>query len=124
MKKSLIPVSVLLLIVACVSFAQTAPVAEEINIKISPHILILKSQSVWVTVHTNLPYSLVVPNTVELNDIPADLTKSDDRGNLVAKFHSSKIKPIVSVPLATLTLTGEKTDGADFFGSDTIEVKE
>lgn len=96
---------------------------EIINIKISPNTLVMRSPGTWVTVHADIPYSVVVGATVELNGIPAGLTKADDCGNLVAKFTQTEVKAIVAAPSATLTLTGTTVNGVDFAGTDTISVK-
>ena len=126
MKKLLPPTLMLLLAVACVCFAQTAP-DDEITIQIAPHTLVLKSPGIWVTVHADILYSTVDRTSVCLDNgfsyIPAFSTKRDDCGNLVAKFLIDDIKAIVSPPKQTLKLTGLTKDGAAFFGEDTMTVK-
>ena len=96
---------------------------EPVNIKISPNTIILESDVAWVTVHTNIPLSRVDCSTLVLNDIPVAWTKADAKGNLVAKFHHSKVEEIVEPPQATLTLAGATKDGVLFSGSDTIAVR-
>ena len=102
---------------------QNAADSEAIQIKISPNTIILGSDVVWVTVHTNIPLSKVDCSTLELNDIRVAWTKADAKGNLVAKFHYSKVEAIVQPPQATLTLTGVTKDGVLFSGSDTVAVR-
>jgi hypothetical protein len=103
---------------------QYAAATETVNIKISPNTIILGSDVVWVTVHTNIPLSKVNCSTLALNDIPVAWTKADAKGNLVAKFHYAKVEEIVEPPQALLTLTGATKDGILFSGSDTVAVRE
>ena len=103
--------------------AGTASDVEAVTIKISPGTLALRSTGTWVTVHADIPYSQVVGSTVELEGIAAALTKADDCGDLVAKFHQADVKAIVAPPSATLTLTGMTVAGTPFAGTDTIRVK-
>ena len=100
-----------------------AAATEVVNIKISPNTIILGSDVVWVTVHTNIPLSKVDCSTLALNHIPVAWTKADAKGNLVAKFHYSKVEEIVEPPQAILTLTGVTKDGILFSGSDTVAVR-
>ena len=93
-----------------------------IDITVSPNTLVMGSQGVWVTVHADIRYSTVAGMTVTLNDVPVDFTKSDNRGELVAKFQIDTIKSIVSPPSAELTLSGLTKDGVAFSGTDTIRV--
>ncbi len=110
-----------------IAFANTGQEPIGIEIQIAPATLNLNLDRPSVTVHTSLMYSVVDNSTLKLNDIPADSTFADDRGNLVARFNSTKVKAIVTgeidVPYeATLNLTGEKKDGTSFTGSDTVRV--
>ena len=127
MKRSLVPLS---LLVVCVAVGLLAVDAlswhlegEGVQIAISPQSFVLKSPDTWVTVHTNLSLGAVDRDTVELSGVPASLTKADSRGNLVAKFHPAAIAAIVEPPEATLTLTGLMENGTPFSGSDTIAVR-
>jgi len=94
-----------------------------VNIKVSPHVIALRSKSTWVTVHVDIPYSRVAVSTVTLNGVSARLCFADDRGDLVAKFSAAKIKAIVSPPKATLVLSGATKDEVPFSGSETVAVK-
>ena len=125
MKKLWMPV-----LMVCVSagFLVAGPVggggdADSVQIVISPKNLVMSSRVDWVTVHTNLAIGIVARQTVELNGIPAALTKADSTGNLVAKFDVKAVKAIVAPPTATLTLTGVLLNGQEFAASDTISVK-
>ena len=97
----------------------------QIEITVSPKVLVLGSAAVWVTVHTDMRFSAVDVDTVglTLNGVPVTIIKSDARGYLVAKFNSEQVKDIVDVPDATLTLTGATADGVEFSGTDTIAVR-
>ena len=106
------------------STAPTAAFADtEIYIKVSPHVIVLESDGTWITVHTNIPYGQVETSSVALNGLPADRTKSDLKGYLVAKFDQAAVKAIVAPPEAMLELTGLKTDGEAFSGSEVVEVR-
>lgn len=95
-----------------------------VAIQISPQVLILGVQGEWVTVHTDLPYSLVAASSVALSDVPIDVAYADAQGNFVAKFDQADIKSIVQPGAVTLTLTGWTKDGDAFAGSQTITVNE
>ncbi len=94
-----------------------------LGVAVSPQTLILNAdQGGSVTVHTDIPYSLVAVNTLALNGMPVSTTKADDRGCLVAFFPERTIESIVAPPSAVLTLTGAYRDGVLFAGSDTVTV--
>ena len=95
----------------------------EVSIQVSPHVIVLESLGTWITVHTNIPYGQVETSSVALNSVPAELTKSDLKGYLVAKFDQADIKAKVAPPEALLELTGLKTDGEAFSGSEAVEVR-
>lgn len=95
---------------------------EEIAIVISPSTLNLDSAGEWVTVHAEIPFSVVDDASVELNGIPVEATFADNRGELVAKFLIGDVKEIVEPGLVTLTLAGTTIDGGPFSGTDTIRV--
>jgi len=107
-----------------------------IEIKCSPAVVNLNSRAGgnWMTVHTDLPF----PGegfSVEamLNEeLPAKVIKSDDCGDLVAKFELSALKAgladlpqgTVAVELKlTVTITDEETGEAEIYeGFDTVRV--
>jgi hypothetical protein len=100
-------------------------VAEEVLITVSPATIVLGcDKGSLVTVHTDIPLSVVDRGSVELNGIAALYTKSDNRGNLVGKFDQAAIEAIIAPPEATLVLTGETLDGIPFSGTDTVRVIE
>jgi hypothetical protein len=94
----------------------------DVPIVVSPNVLNLQSDGVWVTVHAEIRYSLVEGITVTLNGLPVEVTKSDARGELVAKFSLDAVKGILDVGAVELTLVGETWDGETFTGTDLIEV--
>ena len=93
-----------------------------VDIVVSPNVLNLESNGIWVTVHAGIAYSTVATSSVELNGIPVEVTKSDDRGELVAKFLLDDVRDIVHLGTNELTLTGETTGGQLFSGTDEILV--
>jgi hypothetical protein len=96
--------------------------AEEVTIVVSPNVVNLDSEGTWVTVHAEISYSLVAGLEVFLNDIAVNFTKSDARGELVAKFNIDDVKDILSEGEVDLTLSGSTHDGDDFIGTDTVMV--
>ena len=99
---------------------------EVITIQVSPQtILIGADQAELVTVHADIPYNTVAKDlSITLDAIEVTYTKSDLRGDLVAKFNSSAIKGALKPGTATLTLSGTKTDGTGFTGSCEVRVVE
>ena len=110
----------LLLLVPFIGHSQ-----EIIDIQVSPSTLNLQNQGEWVTVHTDIGYSLVDAASVTLNGVEISWSKYDNQGNFVAKF---VIGDIVGLPgliiggYNTLTLEGVTTDGDEFTGSDQVMV--
>lgn len=122
MLKSIIKLSTMLLIVLvlpAVTFAQ-----EAIDIQVAPNVLNLKNQGQVVTIHTDIPFSEVVATSVSLNGVEIDHWKSDSQGYFVAKFLMEEIKdlPLNIGENNTMTLNGDKVDGATFTGSEEILV--
>lgn len=118
-KGFVILVAGLLLMLSFHGFSQ-----ETIDIQVSPNVLNLQNNGQVVTVHTDIAYSLVVGQTVTMNGIAISSWKADLQGNFVAKFLMSEI---VGLPLNIgeyndLTLTGTKTDGTTFTGTDQVLV--
>jgi len=103
--------------------ATTRAEETEIAIVISPAVLTLDTPGTWVTVHTDIACSQVDGATLRLSGVVPDVIKSDNHGDLVAKFVRGDIEAIVAPPEATLTLTGLTVSGTPFAGSDTIVVQ-
>ena len=92
---------------------------------VSPQTILLGAdQGGEVTVHAEIAYRLVEPETLRLNGVYALSVGSDSRGELVAKFSEHAIKAIVSPPSEMLMLTGRTTDGRVFAGMDEVVVRE
>lgn len=110
----------------CRRVGNIPPAAEaegEIFVKVSPNTIVIASDGDWITVHTNIAYGSVDTSSITLNGVAVAWTKSDLRGNLVAKFAQADIKAIVAPPEATLELAGLTTGGEPFTGSDTVAVR-
>ncbi|AQQ71669.1 hypothetical protein SMSP2_02046 [Limihaloglobus sulfuriphilus] len=126
MKKSFLIIAVLAAMALTASFvaANKASSGEGYCITVSPKTLVLSSPDTIVTVHSNIPYGLVVCESLTLDDIAATYTKADACGDLVVKFERADVKGVVEPGQAVLTLSGELADGSLFKVSDTITVKE
>lgn len=118
-------------LVAVCSFAlcglliPSTALAYDIEIDVAPNVLNIQSESVVVTVHTDIAYSLVAGSTVFLNGVAISHWKSDNRGNFVAKFSSDEIKTLDGLVIGdynTLVLNGYTTNGDAFVGSQEIKV--
>jgi hypothetical protein len=111
---------------AIAAFAVSARADEEpivIGIQVSPSTVVIGGVNQWVTVHADIPYSIVAGASLSLNGIPVEWTKADSRGDLVGKFLFDSVQAIVEPGTATLKLEGERYDGTPFSGSDTVLVK-
>ena len=120
MRKVFVPVVAMM---ALFVFAAGPVAATEITV--SPNVINIASASTVVTVHTDLPFSLVDGASVTLNGIEISWWKSDDRGNFVAKFDSDEFKylgGLIEGEYNTLTLTGYTTGGEAFIGTQDILV--
>ena len=94
-------------------------------IKVSPNVIVMRSNTHALTVHTNISFALVDPETVTLNrTIRPYATLSDDWGNLVAKFEMRGVKARVTPPRAELALIGRTTGGEIFQGRVTVQVRD
>lgn len=114
--------AVLLLTVALVALQSSKMDDLQIGIQISPNVLNISSQGVWVTVHADIPYYSVLGATVTLNGVPVTTTFADDRGDLVAKFVIESVKAVVVTGNIELVLTGTTKEGETFTGTDIIKV--
>ena len=99
--------------------------AFEIEIDVAPNVLNIQSESVVVTVHTDIAYSAVAGSSVFLNGVAINHWKSDAHGNFVAKFLSDEIKTLDGLIIGDyneLVLIGYDTDGEAFAGTQEIMV--
>lgn len=96
--------------------------ATEVAIRIAPSVLILDmAQGGAITVHADIPYRLVDPETVQLEGIAATAVFADNCGNLVAKFDEAAIKADRQPGIVALELTGATLDGTAFAGTNTVK---
>jgi hypothetical protein len=120
MRRVLVPAVAIL---ALFILASSPLAAVEIDITVSPNVINIASASTVVTVHTDIPYSVVAGASVTLNGIEIDWWKSDNRGYFVAKFDANAVKGKVEAnTTATLTLSGVTTSDAEFSGTDDVDV--
>ncbi|HUT34391.1 MAG TPA: hypothetical protein VNE39_12975 [Planctomycetota bacterium] len=103
---------------------QEALAADAVVIAVSPSTISLGSKGGVVSVHADIPFSVVDCTTLDLSGLPAQSAFADDRGDLVVKVSLERVKAIIAPPSATLTLTGATKDGVPFTGTDTIRVVE
>lgn len=95
----------------------------DVEVIVSPQTLLLGAdQGGYITVHAAIAYSQVDTASLTLNGVPVGYTKSDSRGELVAKFPEWAVKDIVDAPSATLQLDGLTVDGEILSGSDVVRV--
>lgn len=95
----------------------------EITIDVAPNVLNLSSASEVVTIHTDIPYSLVDGQTVTLNGIEISSWKSDNRGYFVAKFNSDEVKDLEDIgDTLVCRLLGNTVEGDSFYGTSEITV--
>ena len=111
----------LLAVVALLSFQASKP--EEMSIDVAPSILNLANAGKWVTVHTDIPYSVLVSATITLNGVEIKWSKADNQGNFVAKFVIGDIKnlPLKLNEYNTLTMTCV-TNNVVYVGSQDVKV--
>lgn len=120
---------ILALCVGCMLVALVVPAVLQagadliVPVQISPSTIVKSAPVTWVTVHADIGYGLVDPDSVKLEGIVATTTFADNRGDLVAKFKFAEINAIVSAPQATLTLTGMTKDVTAFSGTATVAVR-
>ncbi len=110
-----------LILLGAILASATESRAGEVEIVIAPNTINLQTHNEWVTVHVDIPFS-VVSGAVSLDGIQSVFTKPDNCGNLVAKFNSEDVKAILEVGVVTLTLVGVTDAGEIFTGSDCVRV--
>lgn len=129
-------IKVLFAIICIALMATMAPLASYadeadeivVTIDVAPNVINLGSSSTWVTVHTDIAYSLVVDATVvlfveESDDIPEVKCFPDQRGNLVAKFHMTDVKTeLPDAGMCTFKLSGYTVNSDEFCGVQIIKV--
>lgn len=111
-------------VVTILALAVLPAAAETVSIQVSPAVIVIGAPVEWVTVHADIAYSSVDRDSIALNGLEVAWTKSDNCGNLVAKFVFTDVTAMVSAPSATLTLTGLTKDGEAFSGTETVPVRQ
>ncbi|HAK95506.1 MAG TPA: hypothetical protein DCM87_10990 [Planctomycetes bacterium] len=107
--------------------------ADEIAIQVSPSTIILDSDGVSLTIHTDIRRSTVDRDSLRLfsslmpeEGLPVDGVYSDAHMNLVAEFDFDAVKAIVAPPSAILTLRGLRLaefGGTEFSGTNEVLVR-
>jgi deoxycytidine triphosphate deaminase len=95
----------------------------DINIIVQPKVLVIASESEWLTIHTDIALSAVDTSSLAVNGLPVSWHKADAKGNLVAKFDVNEVKAMVAPGEVVFELTGLTNDGVSFSGTDTVCVK-
>lgn len=101
------------------------PKAHALNaaIDVAPNIINFGGSMESFVIHTNIPYGLVDPQTVNVNDVPLYAWKMDSLGLFDAIVLMSDIKPTLEVgEKNTITLDGFTTDPVPEFFSASEEV--
>jgi hypothetical protein len=88
---------------------------------VSPNTIVLDKVST-ITVHTNIPFSTVVLDSITLNGIEATSHFADNCGHLVAKFRVEALQ-LVPDEENELTLGGDYKEGGSFSATDQVWVK-
>ena len=119
-------------LLAILSVALVAPAAmlsadtTEVEIDVAPGTLNLSYNGQWVTVHTDLTYTLGEGLDWYLNDVLAEDEDvfSDDCGNLVAKFdvQAFTVPDVVKLGNQQMVLEGRDGETVVYSGSSTIRV--
>ncbi|HCA48266.1 MAG TPA: hypothetical protein DEP45_13205 [Armatimonadetes bacterium] len=112
-----------LVVVLSLLVSAWAIAALTVNIQVAPAQIVLSAPLEWITVHADIAYADVDPDSVTINGLDDLWIKSDNCGNLVAKVRFVDIVSQLSAPSAVIVLEGETTDGEAFSGSQTVRVK-
>jgi hypothetical protein len=110
---------------AGIAIANSAVDGDEPAMMVSPSVIVLDKVST-ITVHTNIPRSLVDCDTIALTDnwiyyVAPTAVFADSLGHLVAKFAIVDLG--LTRGLATLELSGDYKDGGCFRALDEVLVK-
>lgn len=126
MKHVKVWLSILAVIASLTYVSSSIFAADGLEISVTPSKLSMASKSTWVTVHTNISYSTFDSSvaTIKIDDIEVSWTKSDNNGNLVAKFDASEVKDsLVNSGSTTHVVTFEYFDGTELISAtDTIKI--
>ncbi len=123
---------VLFALVCIALMATMTPLASHadipVTIDVAPNVINLGSSSTWVTVHTDIAFTVVNTTSVVLNvgsgTVSNDFCFADERGNLVAKFDMNAVKALFETVESidvdfTFELSGATdTDPAEIFSGE------
>jgi hypothetical protein len=128
----------LVLLLLGLSLGSALAQKEEPAVKISPNTIntVGDRSGRKLTVHANVPYTSVVPDTVTLRPVGCEKcdglkpksTFPDDQGDLVAKFRMGEVLTELILPESqsagtiTLELTVDRQVGDRFSGTDDIQL--
>ena len=87
---------------------------------VSPSTIVLAKVDI-VSVHTNVPATLVASDSLKLDGVAPRHVYTDNLGHIAAKFAVADLA--LKPGRVTLTLNGVLEDGGDFSASDTVTVK-
>lgn len=90
------------------------------SIMVSPSTIVL-SKVATVSVHTNIPASAVVAGSLDLNGAGPTSVYVDNLGHIAAKFAVADLG--LQPGRATLTLSGDLTNGESFSAPGVVTVK-
>jgi hypothetical protein len=88
---------------------------------VSPSTIVL-DKVFTITVHTNIPFREVVPESIALDNAEPTSLFADDCGHLVAKFEVADLE-LAPGEVNTLTLGGDYEEGGSFSATDQVRVK-
>ena len=97
----------------------------DLEMYVSPGMIVLSAPCNWVTIHTDVPYCRddVVEAKVNDQDVPS-WSYFDDRGFLVVKIRFDVVADLALPPSVDISLTVVKVDGKELTAVATVRVKE
>ena len=130
MRRALMAVAVVAMCVACVlasglivagPVSGDSPPGDEIAIQVSPGTIALNAQTVWLTIHADIPFATVDEVAVTVNGTAVTVTRTfaDSLGDLVVKCPIAEVKAIVQEDKSATVRLDAVGIGS---GSDTVRV--
>jgi len=107
---------------AGIAIANSAVDGDEPAMMVSPNVIVLAKVST-ITIHTNIPASTVVYDSLELDGASPTGIGIDSCGHIVAKFDVDDMGFTPGEGEVTLTLSGTYTDDDSFSAIDVVTVK-
>lgn len=101
-----------------------SPPGDEIAIQVSPGTIALDAQTLWLTIHADIPFSrdAVVGVLVDGQPITVRATFADSLGDLVVKCPIAEVKAVVAGKKTAIVSLDVGLGGEDFWGTDTVQV--